>query len=476
MPPAKAPPLSDEDFANFRDLVRARSGLDIPERRRADVERLVARTLAGAGLSDPEALYRSLAGQQALRGEAPALDALVAGLTIGETHFFRNRPHFQALERTILPDLIDRRRPVRRLRVWSAGCATGEEPYSLAILLHRMLPDLPAWDVLILATDVNREALAKARRATYGSWSFREVPAGIQEVYFTPKGNRSELRADIRNMVTFGQQNLADGRSPSTRTKAREMDLIVCRNVLLYFPPDVADGVLQRLDRALVPDGWLLLGPADPVAGAGSVAVSLDGAIVYRKAADGQAPDGPASRGSNPRSPASLARPKRAGAGRPASPRTRPTRPARPTRVAAPAPAADALGPYREAKLRAGRGELDEAEQLIELSLTRAPLLAPALHLRGLVAQERGDLGGALSSFRGAVYADPAFVLAHVALGTLCVRLGRVRAAGRALDAAASLLEPRNPDELVDEGDGLTVGRLAELVVLQRSGMLRSAM
>src|SRR2546430_2061734 len=149
MPSPKAPPLSDDRFARFRSLVRARSGLDIPERRRADVERLVARTLADAGLTDPEALYRSLAAQQTGRGEAPALDAFVAGLTIGETHFFRNRPQFQALERTILPGLIDRRRPDRRLRIWSAGCATGEEPYSLAILLHRMLPDRAAWDILI---------------------------------------------------------------------------------------------------------------------------------------------------------------------------------------------------------------------------------------------------------------------------------------------------------------------------------------
>jgi chemotaxis protein methyltransferase CheR len=477
MPPGKAPPLRDEDFDRFRDLVRLRSGLDIPDRRRADVERLVARTIAEAGLPDVAAMYRSLATRRADRGEAPALDAFVAGLTIGETHFFRNRPQFQALERRVLPELIERRRPARRLRIWSAGCASGEEPYSLAILLHRLIPDLAAWDVLILGTDVNRDALAKARRASYGGWSFREVPAGIQETYFNANGNRFELRPDIRAMVTFRQQNLADERSMSSRTRARDMDVILCRNVLMYFPAEVAGGVLARLDRALVPDGWLLLGPADPMAAPAFATVALDGAIVYRKAASDAAHAAGAQTGRDRRT-ASRARPDQGLARRPARARPRPPRTVRASRsspLAPGPPADDALHEYKEAKLRAGRGELGEADRLLDVALARTPLLAPAHYLRGLVSQERGDLGEALSSFRSAIYADPAFVLAHVALGTLCVRLGRMHTAGRALDAATALLEPRDPGELVDEGDGLTVGRLAELVVLQRSGMLRPA-
>jgi chemotaxis protein methyltransferase CheR len=98
----------------------------------------------------------------------------VADLTVGETHFFRNRPQFEALERHILPEIIDRRRDTRRLRLWSAACSTGEEPYSLAILVDRLLADRAAWDVRILATDINRAALERARRGRYGAWSFRE--------------------------------------------------------------------------------------------------------------------------------------------------------------------------------------------------------------------------------------------------------------------------------------------------------------
>ena len=121
------------------------------------------------------------------------LEAFIAELTIGETYFFRHRAQFDALERTILPDLIARRSQERRLRIWSAGCATGEEPYSLAILLDRMLPDREAWSVMILGTDINRASLEQAQRGTYRSWSFRGVDQATQRRYFTRSGDERRI-------------------------------------------------------------------------------------------------------------------------------------------------------------------------------------------------------------------------------------------------------------------------------------------
>src|SRR5262249_24082640 len=160
---------------------------------------------------DLDALYAQLASAEG----RPALDELLEALTIGETHFFRNRAQFAALESHILPELIARRRDTRQLRVWSAGCASGEEPYSLAIAIERQLPDVADWQVLILATDINRQALEKARRGVYGAWSFREVPPEVQASYFIPRGREFEIVPRVRERVTFAYLNLAAEGYPS---------------------------------------------------------------------------------------------------------------------------------------------------------------------------------------------------------------------------------------------------------------------
>jgi chemotaxis protein methyltransferase CheR len=172
------------DLVRFRDLVREASGLELPDARDPDLQRALHQALVATGLPDADALHRRLRSGEGRR----ALEAFVGDLSVGETHFFRNRPQFQALERHILPEIIDRRRHSRRLRLWSAACSTGEEPYSLAMLLERLLPDRSRWDVRILATDINQAALERARSGRYGAWSFREVPDDVAAAYFIRRG------------------------------------------------------------------------------------------------------------------------------------------------------------------------------------------------------------------------------------------------------------------------------------------------
>jgi chemotaxis protein methyltransferase CheR len=185
---------AEPDLDRFQDLVREVSGLELPAARRPDLRRAVERSLAATGLADADALHRHLRGAA---GRA-ALEAFVGDLTVGETHFFRNRPQFEALERHILPEIIERRRATRRLRLWSAACSTGEEPYSLAMLVDRLLPDRSGWDVRILATDINRAALERARRGRYGAWSFREVPAEVASSFFVRRDGTFEVAGRIR--------------------------------------------------------------------------------------------------------------------------------------------------------------------------------------------------------------------------------------------------------------------------------------
>lgn len=438
--------LAEADFQRFCDLMRERSGMEFNGPRRNDLERAIGRALDEMGLSAPQALYERLTDDQAL------LESFIASLTVPETYFFRNRPQFDALEQHILPELIARRRNERRLRIWSAGCASGEEPYSVAILLRRLLPDLAAWDVLILATDLNRGLLEKAQAGLYSAWSFREMPAEIRERYFTPRGSRFELSAEVRRQVTFAYLNLAEDTYPSPLTNTHEMDLILFRNVLIYFNAEMARRVVDRLYRALADGGWLLVGHAEP-----SITLfdrfaehHLAGAIVYQKVAAPPAAARPAWQATALSVEDQVRRPVAA-----LSAGTGPT-PAR--------PGDDLIARYQEARALADRSQLAAALRSIEALIRQAPLFAPAYYLQGLILQEMGDTEAAVAALRRCVYVDAGFVMGHFALANLYARAGQIERSRRHREQIVRLLAAAPPAEPVPEGDGMTVGELLRAV------------
>ena len=246
------------DVVRFRELIRRRTGMAFPESRTSDMRRAVERAATEAEAPDPGALYRRLLDSSP---SSHAFDALISALNVSETHFFRDTGQFQALERRILPELIARRRRQQRprLRLWSAGCSTGEEAYSLAILVTRLLPDLAGWHVVIRATDINGRSLERARRGIYGAWSLRGTPPSVLRSSFVRHGARFEVLPGIRSMVTFTALNLAESVYPSPVTDTEGMDVILCRNVLLYFDEAGTRAVVGRLRDALSEDGCLLI-------------------------------------------------------------------------------------------------------------------------------------------------------------------------------------------------------------------------
>ena len=188
-----------------------------------------------------------------LRGKiVPVLDLrLRFDLPLNPTGFIR--PSFWSISRS---------RPWGWL--WSAGCATGEEAYSLAMLLHELIPDLKNWDILILATDINQDSLARARQALYSDWSFRESRAKTSRaLYFSPQGRFYRLCDPIRHMVTFAPLNLIEDNFPSPHNNTVSMDLIICRNVTIYFTEETTRGLVQKFYRGLAQGGWLVVGHAD---------------------------------------------------------------------------------------------------------------------------------------------------------------------------------------------------------------------
>ncbi len=501
--PAPKYELTDVDYLRFTGLVRAKSGLEIPEVRRPDLEKAVLQSMAELSISDPEMLFNHLVNEA--EGSF-ALEGLIARITIGETHFFRNRPQFEALEKYVLPEIIEKRRPIKRLRMWSAGCATGEEPYSLAILVKQLIPDLSDWNVFILATDINRTALEKAQKGEFGSWSFREVPPEFQAGYFSQDGSRFAITPAIRDRVTFAYLNLIEDGYPSMLTNTQVMDLILCRNVLIYFNETTNRRVVERLYASLSRSGWLVVGHAEPSQSVFHqfLVHNFPGAILYQKPENEEQIPAPspsafprAGRPAPGERPPAKANPLPAIPVRPAQRRPAPptTSPGRTLPLPPPAEMQSAVAlfesgqtdaalgkltalaganpgnawpPFWMAKIYANRLDLENAERWIDIALGLEPLLAPAHYLRGLILQELGRLDQSLEALRSCLYADPQFLLGYFSLAGLLGRLSQTQRALKALKNLEDLLAGQKREAMVPEGDGLTVGRLAEFVSAQK--------
>lgn len=217
-----------------------------------------ARTIARADLS---AWFNRL--DVAVLRDVPLTNArwqrLIHALTIGETYFLRDKQHFQFLRQTALPALVQAQRDADELQltIWCAGCATGEEPYSIAILLYELLPDFAQWSIRIVGTDINQQALDSARAARYRQWSFRDVPADFTRSYFMQDGETQRLVPFIRDCVHFRHGNILHD-VPTTQA-----DIVFCRHVLMYLADSQVAQAEANLRRALKANGWLFLGVSE---------------------------------------------------------------------------------------------------------------------------------------------------------------------------------------------------------------------
>jgi chemotaxis protein methyltransferase CheR len=262
-----------------------RTGLTFAPYRRTEVAAKIGRAMEESNIDDAEQFVDRAQRDPGL------MDALLLELTVGETYFFRDRPQFELLRQEIVPDIA--RAHDGTLRIWSAGCATGEEPYSIAILLAQLGLGHRA---SICATDLCRGRLTRAIRGRYGAWSLRDTPASVRRAFFTPDGDSAELLADVRRRVAFRSHNLVD---PDAAAPWQDSaDLVVCRNVLIYLRPDLIPGIARRLMDALRPGGWRVLGAFDPFIGdlVPCDVVATDAGVVYRRPLDSvrDAPAAPA--------------------------------------------------------------------------------------------------------------------------------------------------------------------------------------
>ena len=279
-PPGPYPSLSEVDLALFRDFLINHSGLHFDRRNALLLERGLQRRMRA--LRSPG--YRDYLGYlEANQESRQELKKLLGLLTIGETYFFRYLAHFELLREVIIPELMTRNRKTRSLRIWSAGCSTGEEPYSLAMLLHAQFPQLRDWRIEILGTDINKRSLAAARAGLYGVRTLRATESAYRDAYFRAEGDLFRIVPEIREMVHFGYLNLRTGLYPG-RAAARPLDLIFCRNVMIYFQPETTQEIIKKMAGVLRPGGYLLLGHAETLLNLRHdfARVQYGGGFVYR--------------------------------------------------------------------------------------------------------------------------------------------------------------------------------------------------
>jgi chemotaxis protein methyltransferase CheR len=247
--------MMDQDFDFIRKLLRERSAIVLEDGKQYLVESRLAPLVRELKVDSIADLVRLLRAPLSSVLQQQVVEAMVTT----ETTFFRDVHPFEALRKAVIPDLVQKRRHERRLNIWCAACSTGQEPYSIALTLREHFPELAGWNVRILATDLSRGVLARAREGRYSQIEVnRGLPAALLVKYFRQHGTSWQLHDAMRSMVDFQELNLAGAWPPLPR-----MDLVFLRNVMIYFEVETKKTILGRIANVLQTDGYLLLGGAE---------------------------------------------------------------------------------------------------------------------------------------------------------------------------------------------------------------------
>ena len=496
----------------FRRIIAAHTGLAVPDRDSEMLRAKLEERLGVLRMPFPE-LYLSLLEEET-GGSRDEWRELVLSLTTGESYFFRDTGQIALLRETILPELIAGHRDDRTLRIWSAGCSTGEEPYSLAILISRLLPPRETWRVTLLGTDINERALERARRGRYCQWSFRGVDSEIIGNHFRKIGGEWQLDHAIRDQVVFRRVNLIRDLFPDPDSGLSEIDLILCRNVFIYFDRETVARVVKKFARTLRPGGYLLTGhaeiqhPVTDVIGLGPdrlVSRSFPQSVILQRPAPAMTAPEPAAP-APPRRPVVFS-PLRGGGGPPVGgwggyrpkPAAVPAVPPRPAPAVPPRPAsvdvaqrlAEARrlfdqGVYGEAathaeaavgnaqcafdarlllaRIQANLGNGSAAESHCREALRIQPFAPSPHYLLAHVLQERGESDQARELLLKTIYLDRNHIPAYLELAAVYQGEGNAARSKKMRQAALDALESLSEDARVENYEEWSAGELARQV------------
>jgi len=498
--PAKDWGIDDRALKRFESFIQKKTGLCLSAGKVEDLKSILAQLRDLSSCESFDQLY-SLINSSSPKAEA-ILRHLISLVATGETYFFRVPSHFKIIREIIIPEIISRHREDRKIRIWSAGCSSGEEVYSLAILLEEALPDHAFWDVLILGTDINREALDKAKKGIYRRWSFREVPIEVVRENFLHRDNKYVIKKKFKDMVTFKPLNLVETAYPSFLTDTANMDLILCRNVTIYFNTEIIKQAVGRFYQSLVEDGFLLVGPAEYSAEIYSDFITrvFPDSIVYQKRTEphpftlptGTAPSQLPSIRLRKTDPVTVHLPQwdqtlkeRFAEKRKAEKReTGLFREAvqlledgewnysieRFTEVVKLNPH-NARAYFLLGRISAQHGNIADAISCLEKSLAEDPLMLEAYFLLALLRLEEGSMDETINLLKKVIYIDSHFVLAYYHMGTIYKKQGKTKLAKRMFCNVKELLANHNLEDKVGKEEDISVGKILNAIENGMNGL-----
>lgn len=494
------------DIEQFRALVSCHLGLQHEDGKLDYLADVMRQRMQSVGRPRFESCSAYLGHLNASPNGAAEWRTLAEQLTVNETFFFRNTDNFLALAEIVLPERIRANAQTKQLRILSAGCSSGDEPYSLAIMVREALPDLDAWDVKIIGIDINPAILLKATQGRYSEWSLRATSDEVRRRYFRADGADFVLASEIQKMVSFEERNLVDEDPLFWAPNA--YDVVFCRNVLMYFSRETARGVVGRIRQALRPRGFLFLGHAETLRGITPefhlchtndtfYYQQPDACDAAAKATWAAAPDEhaedlmpevelsanwvdvihhAATRIAKLAAPPVTHKPLGTQPVLTAPPRAwdlslvleavRQERFADALELIGSLPAdsnedPDAL--LLRAVLLTNHGRLKESEEVCRRLLDLDELNAGARYLMALCREHDGDANGAIEHGQTAIYLDPGFAMPHLHLGILAKRSGDYATAQHELGQALVLLASEDAARILLFGGGFSRDALLQL-------------
>lgn len=452
----------------FSEFLSDHMGIYFPEERVLDLGKKMEPVAKAFGFDDTQKCMEWL-----MQGQLNTKQTAVIAqhLTIGETYFFRNTALYSTLEKKILPELLESLRISKNLRIWCAGCCSGEEPYSIAILLLKLLPNIHLWNISLLGTDINEIFLTKAKKGTYKKWSFRSTPDEIKAKHFSQENCKEyKISPSVQKLVSFKVHNLMEN-NYEEKLGNKKQHIIFCNNVLIYFSPPVIKTIISRFANNLEEGGWLCVSAVevpfvdDPTL----VAQHFSGVIFFKKVSQSpknwsikdEKPSVRIVKKVEPPAPQSLYELSRDFYEQHDY--------AKVTALLLPAIESGHLKEEQKAKLLlvrtyANQGNFSEALTWCALMLSENPLDPLTHHLHAILLEETFNHEEAIKAVRRAIFLDSNFAMAYYTLGNLLKRNSRDKSYKNYYKTALALLQNVDDKTIVAGTEDLLVGQLRQIL------------
>lgn len=444
--------ISNELIKTVSKEIELKFGLYFSENRSQDLKRCLINAANFKGINVNSYIELFLGKRLSMED----YNKLANTLTIGETYFFRDKRLFDLLRTNIIPKIIQSKRYNKTITFWSSGCSTGEEAYSIAILMKELLMDFNQWNIQIIATDINSNSLRKAREAIYSDWSFRETDIAFKSKYFDMiESNHYKLKDEIKKIVTFSYLNLADEIYSVDNKLIQDVDIIFCRNVLMYFSEEQARKIVDRYYKILNNKGRFIVAPSESLIlnKTAFVYENINNIFLYSKDCEHK---------SNNLSFNVIKHKENIDI-------VKNVIHYKPIEKSGLEIKESVFEDYKvdyeeQCREKANSGNLDEALAICKKAIEQNKVNPIYYHLLASIEQELGNIKNAVDALKKAIYLDSNFIMAYFDLGNLLLKLEKNKEALKNFDNVNMLLERFRDEQTIPNTEAITAGMLKHFI------------